>query len=112
MRIFTSVPPRRDGTVIAEVNGNRYIFAGTGGCSVLSCDVAYDDVPALLRTDNFHGAMLTFEDDRLEETGTSGLDLDDDEGDENGPLIEEPASAVSIQAKPTSAVMRGRPRKS
>jgi hypothetical protein len=111
MLLFTSILPRRDGSVIAEANGNRYTFAG----DPLSCEVQASDVPELLSTGNFHGDMPAFEEEMFEDAFVSVVighyDDEDFEGDENGPLIEEPASSVAMPPIATSAVRRGRPRK-
>lgn len=39
MLIRTTIPPRRDGTVIATVGDRRYTFSSGYGCDVLWCDV-------------------------------------------------------------------------
>ena len=39
MLLRTTIPPRRDGTVIATVGDRRYIFSAGYGCDVLWCDV-------------------------------------------------------------------------
>ena len=39
MLLRTTIPPRRDGTVIATVGDRRYTFSAGYGCEVLWCDV-------------------------------------------------------------------------
>lgn len=39
MLLRTTIPPRRDGTVIATVGDRRYVFSTGYGCEALWCDV-------------------------------------------------------------------------
>ena len=49
MLLRTTIPPRRDGTVIATVGDRRYTFSSGYGCEVLWCDVdSEEDANALL----------------------------------------------------------------
>lgn len=49
MLLRTTIPPRRDGTVIATVGDRRYTFSAGYGCEVLWCDVDSEaDANALL----------------------------------------------------------------
>lgn len=47
MLLRTTIPPRRDGTVIATVGDRRYTFSAGYGCDVLWCDVPDDDAAVL-----------------------------------------------------------------
>ena len=49
MLLRTTIPPRRDGTVIATVGCRSYTFSAGYGCEVLWCDVdSEEDANALL----------------------------------------------------------------
>jgi len=49
MLLRTTIPPRRDGTVIATVGDRRYTFSAGYGCEALWCDVDSEaDASALL----------------------------------------------------------------
>lgn len=49
MLLRTTIPPRRDGTVIATVGDRRYTFSAGYGCKALWCDVdSEEDANALL----------------------------------------------------------------
>lgn len=56
MILETTIPPRRDGTVISRTASGTLIFT-PGESGVLSCDVTEkDDIKALLDTGNFSPA--------------------------------------------------------
>jgi len=49
MLLRTTIPPRRDGTVLATVGDRRYTFSAGYGCEELWCDVDSEaDASALL----------------------------------------------------------------
>lgn len=95
MLLETTIKPRRDGTVIARMDGDTYTFtAGEDG--TLSCEVSDDaHVALLVGTENFYPAnsddfALTVS--LVADEGDEGVSEPDDTGDENAPLIEEPKS--------------------
>lgn len=114
MKVFTSIPPRRDGTVIVKLAGDTYTFHDDERYGVLSCDMPEEAVQVLLDNgDFFIGVSELLEADVDERTETvAGDDADeDDDGDENAPLIEESVFSASSQPLATTARPRGRPRK-
>ena len=83
MKLITSVQARLDGSVIAECDGQSYVFLpNTDG--ELECDVTDDaDVAALLATSNFHPASEADFDEALALTATASGDDADDESDDD-----------------------------
>ena len=116
MKVFTSILPRLDGTVVARVGDTAYVFKADEEGS-LACDVQQEHAVELLKTGSFSTAVplsaaifpTTQAKDTDDDAGAGGDD-GDDEGDENGPLIEESAFPVSNPIA-TSARPRGRPPK-
>ena len=111
--VFTSIPARRDGTVVLNLDGKPFVFA-RDEFEMLSCEIPSD--VAHLIPDN--GCFFSERPIALSpavatvvEKDADGDD-DDDEGDENGPLIEESVFSGSTPPVATSARPRGRPRKS
>ncbi len=111
--VFTSIPARRDGTVVLNLGGKPFVFA-RDELEMLSCEIPSD--VAHLIPDN--GCFFSERPIALSpavatvvEKDADGDD-DDDEGDENGPMIEESVFSGSTPPVATSARPRGRPRKS
>ncbi len=111
--VFTSIPARRDGTVVLNIDGKPFVFS-RDEFEMLSCEIPSD--VAHLIPDN--GCFFSERPIALSpavatvvEKDADGDD-DDDEGDENGPLIEESVFSGSTPPVATSARPRGRPRKS
>jgi len=95
MKLETSIPARRDGTVRATVNGNLYIFEG----DPLVCEVKVKaDVAYLLSRGDFYPydassipealAVVEAAQGSEEEPEGEGEDLPDDEGNEAALPIE------------------------
>jgi len=94
MKLETSIPVRRDGTVRATVNGNLYIFEG----DPLTCEVKNKaDVAYLLSRGDFfpYDASAIPEALAVVEAAQAGADpegegedLPDDEGDESALPVE------------------------
>lgn len=110
--VFTSIPARRDGTVVLNIDGKPFVFS-RDEFEMLSCEIPSD--VAHLIPDN--GCFFSERPIALSpavatvvEKDADGDD-DDDEGDENGPLIEESVFSGSTPPVATSARPRGRPRK-
>ena len=110
--VFTSIPARRDGTVVLNLGGKPFVFV-RDELDMLSCEIPIDVVPLLPDNGSFFSerpialspAVAT-----VVEKAADGDD-DDDEGDENGPLIEESVFSGSTPPVATSAKPRGQPRK-
>lgn len=110
MKLYTSIPPRKDGTVIVRLDGSTYTFAG----EPLGCDVADEGHAELLQARGF----LTREDfeaeqdfqrraaaraarlDALEGRPAPAAGLDDDDADTGIGLPHEGGT------KPTGRVRR------
>ncbi len=121
MKLHTSIPPRRDGTVkVTGQDRQTYVFEADANGD-LSCDVADEaDLAMMLATDNFYpadpedanrAADLLQQADKADEgqdAGDSGADGDDsgepeDEGDE--PVNE---NAMPVEANTPPAPARAR----
>lgn len=111
--VFTSIPARRDGTVVLNLGGKPFVFV-RDELDMLSCEIPSDVAHLIPDNGSFFSerpialspAVAT-----VVEKAADGDD-DDDEGDENGPLIEESVFSGSTPPVATSARPRGRPRKS
>lgn len=113
MKIETTIKPRKDGKVNAEIDGTTYVFAADES-GALVCDVEDEgNIGILLANENFIPAdeadFARAEEiaSRSDQDGDGGPDEDHDEQDMNAAPIEEPASAVAGVPKAKG----GRPRK-
>lgn len=107
MLIETPLKPRTDGTVIARSDDKAIYIFKPDADGALVCDVTDEGhIAWLIGTGNFYPASG---DDFTEASeiiaaaddvpGDEGEALDDDEGDENAPLIEEPAPLLTKAEK-------------
>lgn len=112
MKLETTIKPRKDGKVNAEIDGTTYSFVADES-GALVCDVEDEGhIGILLSNENFIPAdEADFA--RAEEIASRSVadddedEADDDEPDMNAAPIEEPASAVAEVPKNKG----GRPRK-
>lgn len=86
MRLITSIPPRRDGTVVAKSpNGLRTFTFAADASGELACDVDCDDTLAmLLRSESFYPA------DEADFSAAMRLAGGTPEGGEGGPDDSDP----------------------
>lgn len=113
MKIETSIKPRRDGVVIAEAEGVKYVFkADDQGCMVAEIENDAHIALLLSRGDDFLPADDADFDkaDALVSAIASDVDDDDvppdDEPDMNAAPIEEPISAVSAKVPAKAAKVK------
>lgn len=113
--VFTSIPARRDGTVVLNLGGKPFVFA-RDEFEMLSCEIPSDVAHLIPDNGCFFSERPIVQPPAVapvvEKTADGDGDEDDDEGDENGPLIEESVFSGSTPPVATSARPRGRPRKS
>ena len=112
--VFTSIPARRDGTVVLNLGGKPFVFA-RDEFEMLSCEIPSDVAHLIPDNGSFFSERPIVQPPAVAtvvEKTADGDDDDDDDGDENGPLIEESVFSGSTPPVATSAKPRGRPRKS
>jgi hypothetical protein len=112
MKLLTSIPLRRDGTVRATgPDGREWVFRAVEGSDEAGCDV--DDpaaVAALLATGNFYPADAADLEAALALVGSVAGDRDD-EGDDEGDEDDEAAvagSALPVEANTPPVPARAR----
>ena len=111
--VFTSIPARRDGTVVLNLGGNPFVFA-RDEFETLSCEIPSDVAHLIPDNGSFFSERPVVQPPAVATVVEKAADDDDDDddGDENGPLIEESVFSGSTPPVATSARPRGRPRKS
>lgn len=110
MKLLTSIPLRRDGTVTAAgPDGRSWVFRAVEGTDEAGCDV--DDpaaVAALLATGNFYPADAADLDAALALVGSvAGDGAEDDEDDEDDEAAAA-GSALPVEANTPPVPARGR----
>ena len=115
MKLATTIPPRRDGTVIARgATGEAHVFR-RGDSGDLECDVTdLDLVASLLSGGLFYPVDPADYDDALRLSGDVGADADGDsdaDADGDGDGEDDVAGGQPIEAETPPKPRRGRPPK-
>jgi len=119
MKLATTIPPRRDGTVIARgATGEAHVFR-RGDSGDLECDVTdLDLVASLLSGGLFYPVDPADYDDALRLSGDVGADGDGDgeddadaDGDGDGDGEDDVGGGQPIEAETPPKPRRGRPPK-